>query len=63
MWDRIEPLRPDRGTPSVGAVRRTKRHERREEEQHEEEGRPGHGRPRPDEPPPEPGEGHVDVRA
>ena len=57
MWDRIEPVRPERGLPRVPSVRRLSRDERRDGEERRDD------RPAKKDPPPEDEPGHVDVRA
>jgi hypothetical protein len=57
---RIEPIGPvPRGTPPVPALRRRRDDERDKPDQRRRDGAPK----RPPEPEPEPGEGHIDVRA
>jgi hypothetical protein len=63
MWDRIEPVRPDRGLSRVPPVPRVRRDERRGEEGREREERPPERRPEPGTDDEAPATGQVDLRA
>jgi hypothetical protein len=62
VWDRIDPVRPDRALPRVTSLPRVRRRDQRDRDEpdaREERGRSREG----EDAPPDAGAGHVDVRA